>query len=317
VLERFTERARQIVVLAADAARELGHEQIGTEHLLLGLSAEQKGLAGWATGFTLDSLGRDFEDLYATVARIAGRRERPTAGQLPFTPQAIRAIELAGVEIDCRGLNFVGTEHLLLGLLDQLDAEPDGDIALRALSDLNVTPRQLRETVERFVPALRGGPSWMLRRMHGIQFRGARGAGWIDVLTLQAEAPLRVLLIRAAAAAMDAGQVVIKAADLLMAFSGLPDGAELLREAGVTPVVAQRTGMVDRDWIRINADKQVLAALIAAQRGAVERDARVVGIDDLLLALVTGQRSLLSRTGWEIGALRRPLEQRLEQKDAG
>ena len=156
----------------------------------------------------------------------------------------------------------------------------------------------------------------MLRRISGIESRGVRGAGWVDVLTLQAEAKLRLLLIRAGAAALDDGHVVIQAPDLLTASAELPEGAELFRDAGVTPVVRQRAATVERQWIRISADKQVIAALVAAQRGAIERNAGVVTVDDLLLALVTGQRSLLSQTDWEIGALRTPLEQRLSHADA-
>lgn len=90
----FTERARQVVVLAEGMARNLGHSKVGTEHMLLGLIAEREGLAAW----TLDSVGLDLESLCATVVRIVGQAEEPTARQLPFTRQATCAVELANVE---------------------------------------------------------------------------------------------------------------------------------------------------------------------------------------------------------------------------
>jgi ATP-dependent Clp protease ATP-binding subunit ClpC len=128
VYARFTERGRQVVVLAEGMARNLGHPKVGTEHMLLGLIAERDGLAAW----TLDSVGLDLEGLCAMVVRIVGRAEEPTAEQLPFRRQATCAAELANVEVERRRLNFVGTEHVLLGLLDQLDADPDDDVLLFA-----------------------------------------------------------------------------------------------------------------------------------------------------------------------------------------
>lgn len=303
-------------MLAQTAAGDLGHEQVGTEHLLLGLSAEQHGLAGWTAWFTLDSLGRDCGALRAAVVRIVGRGERPTSGQIPFTAQATRAIELANVEADRRQGNFVGTEHVLLGLLDQLDAEPAGDVALQALTKLEITTGQLRETVERFMPPGKGGLWWVLRRVPSVEF--GHGGGWIDVLELQADVGLRRLLVRAAAVAMDHKRTVIDTPDLLAAFIHLPEGAELVESGAVIPPPAGRPAAVaqERDWTRIEAGEHVLAALIAAQRQAVKQKRSTVTIDDLLLALAAEHASLLRREGWEIGALRALLEQRRDPGDS-
>jgi len=86
VFERFTERARQVVVLAQDEARTLRHHYIGTEHVLLGLVREDKGLAA----LVLESLGITLERVRAEVVQIVGRGEGVTAGQIPFTPRARR-----------------------------------------------------------------------------------------------------------------------------------------------------------------------------------------------------------------------------------
>jgi ATP-dependent Clp protease ATP-binding subunit ClpC len=93
VYARFTERARQVVVLAQDAARDFEKHQIDTEHVLLGLIAERKGLAAWALG----SLGVDLEETYEAVGRLVASSRGPMVGQVPFTPRAKRVIELANV----------------------------------------------------------------------------------------------------------------------------------------------------------------------------------------------------------------------------
>jgi ATP-dependent Clp protease ATP-binding subunit ClpA len=331
VYARFTERARQVVALAQDAARDfekhqidtehvlLGliaeREAIDTEHVLLGLIAEREGLAAWALG----SLGVELEETYEAVGRLVASGRGPMVGQVPFTPRAKRVIELANVEVDRRRLNFVGTEHVLLGLAAELEQDPDDDVALRVLSEKNVTPQQIRAIVERFVPIAKGGLSWMLRRTPGVEFRGIHGAGWIDVLELQPDVHLRRLLVRAAAAAMDDERRVIEVRDLLAACSDLPEGAQLLDGAGVTAPRTHQpsTAATERDWTRIDAGEHVLAAVIGAQRRTRENKRSTVMLDDLLLALATEQASLLSRSGWEISALRTLLERRREPPDLG
>ena len=113
MFERFTEKARQVVVLAQDEAQALGHNYIGTEHLLLGLLREREGLAARV----LHSLDVTVEEVRAQVARIVGRGDEVRAGMIPFTPRAKKALELALREAQALGHNYIGTEHVLLGLV--------------------------------------------------------------------------------------------------------------------------------------------------------------------------------------------------------
>jgi ATP-dependent Clp protease ATP-binding subunit ClpA len=112
MFERFTERARQVVVLAQDEARLLRHNYIGTEHLLLGLLREEEGLAARV----LESLDIALEEVRAQVARIIGEGDEVRSGQMPFTPRAKKVLELSLREAQALGHNFIDTEHILLGL---------------------------------------------------------------------------------------------------------------------------------------------------------------------------------------------------------
>jgi ATP-dependent Clp protease ATP-binding subunit ClpC len=112
VFERFTERARRVVVLAQEEAGMLNHNYIGTEHILLGLIHEGEGVAAKA----LESLGISLEDVRADVEQIIGRGESAQAGQIPFTPRAKKVLELSLRESLQLGHNYIGTEHVLLGL---------------------------------------------------------------------------------------------------------------------------------------------------------------------------------------------------------
>src|ERR1700741_2741321 len=126
LFERFTERARQVVVLAQDEARALKHNYIGTEHILLGLLREEEGLAARV----LESLDITVEEVRAQVARIVGQGDEVTTGQIPFTPRAKKVLELALREALSLGHNYIGTEHILLGLV----RENEG-VAARILLD--------------------------------------------------------------------------------------------------------------------------------------------------------------------------------------
>ena len=117
MFERFTDRARQVVVLAADEARALGHDYIGTEHFLLGLLIEKEGLAARA----LRALGMTVDEVRARVVGVVGRGESVTLGQIPFTAQAVETFNLATANADAMRHGMVGTEHLLLGLVDTGD----------------------------------------------------------------------------------------------------------------------------------------------------------------------------------------------------
>ena len=117
MFERFTERARQVVVLAQDEARALKHNYIGTEHILLGLLREEEGLAARV----LESLDITVEEVRAQIARIVGQGDEVTTGQIPFTPRAKKVLELALREALSLGHNYIGTEHILLALLELED----------------------------------------------------------------------------------------------------------------------------------------------------------------------------------------------------
>jgi ATP-dependent Clp protease ATP-binding subunit ClpA len=113
MFERFTDRARRVVVLAQEEARLLNHNYVGTEHLLLGLIHEGQGVAAKA----LELLGIRLEAVRAQVEEIVGRGQMAPTGHIPFTPRAKKVLELSLREAKQLGHNYIGTEHILLGLL--------------------------------------------------------------------------------------------------------------------------------------------------------------------------------------------------------
>ena len=141
MFERFTNPARQVVVLAQDEARDLRHDYIGTEHVLLGLIREKDGLAARS----LDELGVTAD---AVRARLQpGEGERRNAGQIMFLPPAKRVLESALEQADSMKHRWIGTEHLLLGLVDDT-----GSVGSRVLG---IAPESVRGHV---LGLLGGGP---------------------------------------------------------------------------------------------------------------------------------------------------------------
>jgi len=128
VFERFTERARQVVVLAQEEARRLSDDRIGTEHLLLGLIGEEDGSAGRVLA-DLGVTAQAAREQVRAAGGPGGRRAR--VGQVPFTPRAKKGLELALRESLALGDSYIGTEHVLLGLLR--DGRSTAVIVLRAL----------------------------------------------------------------------------------------------------------------------------------------------------------------------------------------
>jgi len=155
MFERFTERARQVVVLAQDEARRLGHNYIGTEHELLGLIREEYGVAARV----LQSVGVTLEEVRSDVARIVGLGEGTTTGEIPFTPRAKEVLELSLREALSLGTNYIGTEHILLGLLRQGDG-----VGNSILLDHDAGPDRLRHLVVQHLET--GQP-------HGLDYRRA------------------------------------------------------------------------------------------------------------------------------------------------
>jgi ATP-dependent Clp protease ATP-binding subunit ClpC len=113
MFERFTDRARRVVVLAQNEARDLGHNYIGTEHILLALPYEGQGVAAKA----LDALGIGQDAARQQVEEIIGRGQGASEGHIPFTPRAKKVLELSLREALQLGHHYIGTEHILLGLL--------------------------------------------------------------------------------------------------------------------------------------------------------------------------------------------------------
>jgi ATP-dependent Clp protease ATP-binding subunit ClpA len=146
LFERFTERARQVVVLAQEEARTLKHNYIGTEHILLGLLREEEGLAARV----LESLDITVERVRSQVVRIVGSGEEVTSGQIPFTPRAKKVLELALREALSLGHNYIGTEHILLGL-----AREGEGVAARTLVDYDVDAAKIRDGVVRALGGVR------------------------------------------------------------------------------------------------------------------------------------------------------------------
>jgi ATP-dependent Clp protease ATP-binding subunit ClpC len=144
MFERFTERARRVVVLAQEESRLLGHNYIGTEHLLLGLLAEQEGVAARA----LESLNVTLTAAREQVEEIIGPGQQTPHGHIPFTPRAKKILELALREALTMGSEVINTEHLLLGLIN----EGDG-VGAQILQRLGATAQAVREAVARLITA--------------------------------------------------------------------------------------------------------------------------------------------------------------------
>ena len=143
---QFTERARRVIQLAQEEAQRFQHNYIGTEHLLLGLVDEGGGVAATV----LKSFDVDIEKVRRAVEHIIGRGDRPVSGEVGLTPRAKKAIELAVDEARSLNHHFIGTEHLLLGLL----REGQG-IAARALESFGLDLQTARERTLQILNAQR------------------------------------------------------------------------------------------------------------------------------------------------------------------
>jgi ATP-dependent Clp protease ATP-binding subunit ClpA len=147
MFERFTDRARRVVVLAQEEARMLNHNYIGTEHLLLGLVHEGHGVAAKA----LESQGISLKAVRQQVEQIIGRGSQAPSGHIPFTPRAKKVTELAQRESDALGQGHIDTEHLLLGLV----REGNG-VAAQALVRLGADLNSVRQMVILLLPRQTG-----------------------------------------------------------------------------------------------------------------------------------------------------------------
>src|SRR5450432_3267421 len=138
MFERFTDRARRVVVLAQEEARMLNHDYIGTEHILLGLIHEGEGVAAKA----LESLGISLEAVRQQVEEIIGQGQQAPSGHIPFTPRAKKVLELSLREALQLGHNYIGTEHILLGLIREGEGVA-AQVLVRLGADLNRVRQQV------------------------------------------------------------------------------------------------------------------------------------------------------------------------------
>src|SRR5262247_1080969 len=150
MFERFTDRARRVVVLAQEEARMLNHNYIGTEHILLGLVHEGDGVAAKA----LASIGISIEGVRQQVEEIIGQGQQAPTGQIPFTPRAKKVLELSLREALQLGHSYIGTEHILLGLI----REGEG-VAAQVLQKLGADLNRVRQQVIQLLSGFQGKES--------------------------------------------------------------------------------------------------------------------------------------------------------------
>jgi ATP-dependent Clp protease ATP-binding subunit ClpC len=173
MFERFTDRARRVVVLAQEEARDLHHNYIGTEHILLGLIRESPGLAAQA----LSALGVTLDAARDRVEGIVSRGSEAPSGHIPFTPRAKKVLELSLREALNLGHHYIGTEHILLGLI----AEGEG-VASHVLADLGAPGPQLRDKVIELAGAAQPEPEPAAAPGPRAQPAGPRGMEVLDRL---------------------------------------------------------------------------------------------------------------------------------------
>ena len=149
MFERFTDRARSVVVLAQEEARMFKHNYIGTEHILLGLAHEGEGVAAKA----LEAMGVSLAAARSQVEAIIGRGQAEPTGHIPFTPRAKKVLELSLRESLQLGHNYIGTEHILLGLI----REGEG-VAAQVLQKLGADLNRVRQQVIHLLPGHGGEP---------------------------------------------------------------------------------------------------------------------------------------------------------------
>jgi ATP-dependent Clp protease ATP-binding subunit ClpC len=149
MFQRFTDRARRVVVMAQEEARMLDHTYIGTEHILLGLVREGEGSAAKA----LESLGISLDTVRQQVEEIIGRGQQAPSGHIPFTPRAKNVLQLSLNEARQLGHDYVGTEHILLGLI----REGEG-VAAQVLVRLGAELDRVRQQVIQVLSAYRPQP---------------------------------------------------------------------------------------------------------------------------------------------------------------
>jgi ATP-dependent Clp protease ATP-binding subunit ClpC len=216
LFERFTERARQVVVLGQDEADGFKHDHIGTEHILLGLLREREGIAAHVLG----SFDITLDRVRGEVVRTVGVGQAPVAGQVPFTERAKKTLELAHQQALGQGQTYIGTEHILLGLV-ALNEGP----ATRILDDLDVSPDKIRSEVIRTVSPPPRTPGELRQEQ--------QRSGFEEWIRVGPGAGARRLLGLAAGRALDDGRSEIDSRDVLLALTRDEKIAPVLADLGV------------------------------------------------------------------------------------
>src|SRR5680860_954097 len=129
MFKRYTEKAKRAIMIAQEEAINLNHEYIGTEHILIGLIKEEEGVASQV----LRQLGVNIDKVVEEVERLVGKGEYQQVGEISFTPRAKKILELASQEASQLKNNYIGTEHILLGLIKE-----GSGVAVRILADLGI-----------------------------------------------------------------------------------------------------------------------------------------------------------------------------------
>jgi ATP-dependent Clp protease ATP-binding subunit ClpA len=250
MFERFTDRARRVVVLAQEEARLLDHGYIGTEHILLGVIHEGEGVAAQA----LASLEIDLTAVREAVERLVPRGESTPSGHIPFTPHAKKVLELSLREALRLGHNYIGTEHILLGLVREREG-----MAAKALVQVGADLDSVRQRIEEMVTSLaEPGTLRGAETARTVSMRlSARGQARIsEVLTRSRDqvvfrrftVPACRVLLLAESEALRLGRVTVGAEHLLL---GL-----LAEEEGVAARALGTLGL-DLAGVRETADRQL------------------------------------------------------------
>ncbi len=178
MFERFTDRARRVVVLAQEEARLLNHNYIGTEHILLGLIHEGEGVAAKA----LESLGISLEAVRAQVEEIIGHGGQAPSGHIPFTPRAKKVLELSLREALQLGHNYIGTEHILLGLIREGEGVA-AQVLVKLGADLSRVRQQVIQLLSGYAGSKEGAHAGRRRRAGRGSSRPARSCSTSSAAT--------------------------------------------------------------------------------------------------------------------------------------
>ena len=255
MFERFTDRARRAVALAQEEARMLNHNYIGTEHILLGLIHEGEGVAAKA----LESLGISLEAVRQQVKEIIGRGQQAPSGHIPFTPRAKKVLELSLREADGFGHNYIGTEHILLGLIRE-----GSGVAAQVLVKLGADLNRARQQVVQLLHGRAGEdvigegsplPGDALTRVDSLDRRLAAIERWVGLRPDLNDLDQEIARVRQAKeAAIDRQDFEVSAA--------LRDQERQL--------LAARAGQ-EKEWTEAAADRMPLAQELGRVKAELER----------------------------------------------